>query len=86
MRMTGLSVTSAGPVRGSGMGRRDREGENVCWQWRATGTVWRIYHSGGVDAGLAGEAARLVEEDEARCRGSAPEATSPGSTAPPDVR
>ncbi len=38
----------------------------MCWQWRATGTVWRIYHSGGVDAGLAGEAARLVEEDEAR--------------------
>jgi thiamine biosynthesis lipoprotein len=35
------------------------------WQWRATGTEWRIYHSGGVDAETAQEAANAVERDEA---------------------
>jgi thiamine biosynthesis lipoprotein len=35
------------------------------WNWRATGTEWRIYHSGGVDAGAAQQAANAVERDEA---------------------
>ena len=36
------------------------------WEWRATGTTWRIHHTGGVDAGLAATIAQAVERDEAR--------------------
>ena len=36
------------------------------WEWRATGTTWRIHHTGGVDAGLAATVAQAVERDEAR--------------------
>jgi FAD:protein FMN transferase len=36
------------------------------WEWRATGTTWRIHHTGGVDAGLAATIAQAVEHDEAR--------------------
>lgn len=36
------------------------------WEWRATGTTWRIHHTGGVEAGLAATIARAVERDEAR--------------------
>ncbi|MBV8258535.1 MAG: FAD:protein FMN transferase [Actinobacteria bacterium] len=36
------------------------------WEWRATGTIWRLHHDGMVDASLAEAAARLVAEDERR--------------------
>jgi thiamine biosynthesis lipoprotein len=36
------------------------------WEWRATGTTWRIHHTGGVDSGLAATIAQAVERDEAR--------------------
>jgi FAD:protein FMN transferase len=36
------------------------------WEWRATGTTWRIHHSGGVDSALASAVAAAVEHDEAR--------------------
>jgi thiamine biosynthesis lipoprotein len=36
------------------------------WEWRATGTTWRVYHSGGVGADLATAVAGAVESDEAR--------------------
>ena len=36
------------------------------WEWRATGTTWRIHHTGGVEAGLAATIAQAVERDEAR--------------------
>jgi FAD:protein FMN transferase len=36
------------------------------WEWPATGGTWRIHHTGGVDAALAGRASQLVESDEAR--------------------
>jgi thiamine biosynthesis lipoprotein len=38
----------------------------AAWEWRATGTTWRIHHSGGVDSGLAATIAQAVERDEAR--------------------
>ncbi len=38
----------------------------AAWEWRATGTTWRIHHSGAVDAGLAATVAQAVERDEAR--------------------
>jgi len=38
----------------------------TAWEWRATGTTWRIHHTGGVDAGLAATVAQAVERDEAR--------------------
>jgi len=38
----------------------------AAWEWRATGTTWRIHHTGGVDAGLAATVAQAVERDEAR--------------------
>ena len=38
----------------------------VAWEWRATGTVWRIHHDGCVDGDLAELVAELVEEDEER--------------------
>ena len=40
--------------------------ESTVWEWPATGTTWRIHHSGGVDAGVAGAVAGLVERDEER--------------------
>jgi thiamine biosynthesis lipoprotein len=36
------------------------------WEWRATGTTWRIYHTGGVTDPLAAAVAAAVESDEAR--------------------
>jgi thiamine biosynthesis lipoprotein len=36
------------------------------WEWPATGTTWRIHHSGRVDALAARRVAELVERDEAR--------------------
>lgn len=38
----------------------------AAWEWRATGTTWRIHHTGGVEAGLAATVAQAVERDEAR--------------------
>jgi FAD:protein FMN transferase len=38
----------------------------AAWEWRATGTTWRIHHTGGVDVGLAATVAQAVERDEAR--------------------
>jgi FAD:protein FMN transferase len=38
----------------------------AAWEWRATGTTWRIHHGGGVGAGLAQTLAAAVEHDEAR--------------------
>jgi FAD:protein FMN transferase len=38
----------------------------AAWEWRATGTTWRIHHTGGVEAGLATTIAQAVERDEAR--------------------
>lgn len=36
------------------------------WEWAATGTRWRVYHSGGVDAERAAIVRTQVEADEAR--------------------
>jgi thiamine biosynthesis lipoprotein len=36
------------------------------WEWPATGSIWRLHHSGGVDAVTAGFVAEEVECDEAR--------------------
>ena len=36
------------------------------WEWRATGTTWRLHHAGGVGAALARAVAAAVERDEAR--------------------
>jgi FAD:protein FMN transferase len=36
------------------------------WEWKATGTTWRIHHSGRVPETLANQAAAFVEADEAR--------------------
>ncbi len=36
------------------------------WEWPATGSTWRIHHTGGVHAALAGRASQLVESDEGR--------------------
>jgi FAD:protein FMN transferase len=38
----------------------------AAWEWRATGTTWRIHHCGGVTAAVARAAAAAVERDEAR--------------------
>jgi FAD:protein FMN transferase len=38
----------------------------AAWEWRATGTTWRIHHGGGVSAALAQTVAAAVEHDEAR--------------------
>ncbi|HUZ84491.1 MAG TPA: FAD:protein FMN transferase [Gaiellales bacterium] len=38
----------------------------LLWEWHATGSIWRIYHSGGVDARVSRVAAAEVEADEAR--------------------
>jgi FAD:protein FMN transferase len=38
----------------------------VTWEWRATGTTWRIYHTGGVDSRIARLVAAQIERDEAR--------------------
>jgi FAD:protein FMN transferase len=38
----------------------------AAWEWRATGTTWRIHHGGGVTAAVARAAAAAVERDEAR--------------------
>ncbi len=39
---------------------------SAAWEWRATGTTWRIHHSGGVTPELARVVAAAVEHDEAR--------------------
>lgn len=39
---------------------------STVWEWPATGSTWRIFHSGAVDAALARTAAAAVERDEAR--------------------
>jgi thiamine biosynthesis lipoprotein len=39
---------------------------STVWEWPATGTTWRIHHSGGVDSLVAGAVAGLVERDEER--------------------
>lgn len=36
------------------------------WEWAATGSTWRIFHSGAVDERLAQAAALAVERDEGR--------------------
>ena len=36
------------------------------WEWRATGTTWRLHHTGGLDAVTAGFVAEEVERDEGR--------------------
>ena len=36
------------------------------WEWRATGTTWRVLHTGGVSAALAAAISQAVERDEAR--------------------
>jgi FAD:protein FMN transferase len=38
----------------------------AAWEWRATGTTWRIHHGGGVGPALAQAVADAVERDEAR--------------------
>jgi thiamine biosynthesis lipoprotein len=38
----------------------------AAWQWQATGTTWRIHHTGGVSDALAAAVAAAVEHDEAR--------------------
>jgi len=38
----------------------------AAWEWRATGTTWRIHHGGGVTADLAARAAAAVHADEQR--------------------
>lgn len=38
----------------------------VAWEWQATGTRWRIHHSGRTDVEAAAAVARAVESDEAR--------------------
>ncbi len=38
----------------------------AAWEWRATGTTWRIHHAGGVTAELARAVSAAVERDEAR--------------------
>jgi len=42
------------------------EAATAAWEWPATGTTWRIHHSGGVTGALAATVARAVERDEAR--------------------
>jgi thiamine biosynthesis lipoprotein len=39
---------------------------NAAWEWKATGTTWRIHHTGGVSDALAAAVAAAVEHDEAR--------------------
>jgi thiamine biosynthesis lipoprotein len=36
------------------------------WEWTATGTTWRVLHTGGVGAALAAAISQAVERDEAR--------------------
>lgn len=38
----------------------------AAWEWKATGTTWRIHHSGGVSEAVAAAVAAAVEHDEAR--------------------
>ncbi len=38
----------------------------AAWEWRATGTTWRIHHGGGVTPAVAQAVATAVEHDEAR--------------------
>ena len=38
----------------------------AAWDWKATGTTWRIHHTGGVSDALAAAVAAAVEHDEAR--------------------
>jgi FAD:protein FMN transferase len=38
----------------------------TCWEWRATGTIWRIHHSGGVSVDAAQRITALVAQHEAR--------------------
>jgi thiamine biosynthesis lipoprotein len=45
---------------------RERRGTPTAWEWRATGTRWRIHHAGIVSAGHAAGAMQLVARDEAR--------------------
>lgn len=39
---------------------------SAAWEWRATGTTWRIHHGGGVNADLANRVAAAVHADEQR--------------------
>ncbi|HEY2789532.1 MAG TPA: FAD:protein FMN transferase, partial [Gaiellales bacterium] len=39
---------------------------SAAWEWKATGTTWRIHHTGGVSEGVAAAVAAAVEHDEAR--------------------
>jgi FAD:protein FMN transferase len=38
----------------------------TAWEWTATGTTWRIHHTGWVDEALAAQVATLVHTDELR--------------------
>ena len=37
---------------------------SACWEWRATGTIWRIHHSGQVSGDAAQRIAALVKHHE----------------------
>ncbi|MDX6566140.1 MAG: FAD:protein transferase [Gaiellales bacterium] len=43
-----------------------RTGTETAWEWRATGTRWRIHHGGAVGSGCASAAMELVTRDEER--------------------
>jgi len=38
---------------------------SACWEWRATGTIWRIHHSGYVSGDTAHRISRIVAHYEA---------------------
>jgi thiamine biosynthesis lipoprotein len=40
--------------------------QTPAWEWPATGSTWRIHHSGGVDQALAVQVAAAVADDERR--------------------
>jgi hypothetical protein len=37
---------------------------SACWEWRATGAIWRIHHSGHVSGDAAQRVAALVAHYE----------------------
>jgi thiamine biosynthesis lipoprotein len=44
----------------------EQQSTTAAWQWRATGTTWRILHTGGVDSDVARAVAASVARDERR--------------------
>ena len=72
-----LAGNVAGPRRRSGAGPSDHAHQLMAavaesitttgaWEWRATGTTWRIHHTGGVEPAWPRTIAQAVERDEAR--------------------